>query len=157
MVIKETNVRPLIVYFYCPDTNKMLFNYIVDEPKEYKNCIFGILDNIFSSVGLPEKIYFNNRTIHSIVSKTLDSLNIENSFLREKKTVDDNINQFLDHIYSRMLDHAAGISAFVKCSDFWCWWRASQDSSSVVLPPVSLWRVHDQNSAATSSLMSTFP
>ena len=115
MVIKETNVRPLIVYFYCPDTNKMLFNYIVDEPKEYKNCIFGILDNIFSNVGLPEKIYFNNRKIHSIVSKTLDKLNIENSFLREKKNVDDNINEFMEHIYSKSED---GIISSKETVDF---------------------------------------
>lgn len=99
IVIKETNVRPLVLYFYFPKTKQHYFKYIMDEPKEYKNCIFGILYDVFTEIGVPTRMLFNNRIIYAAVKKTIDLMNVENVFLRENADVDLNINTFLSKIY----------------------------------------------------------
>lgn len=101
IVIKETNVRPLITYFYFPNTNKHYFKYILDTPKEYKSCMFGILYDVFSKVGVPTKIIYNDRIIYSILYQTVNALNIEQEFLREKRNVDANLNDLIARVYTQ--------------------------------------------------------
>lgn len=99
IVVKETNIRPLVLYFYFPKTRHHYFKYIIDEPKEYKNCIFGILYDVFTEIGVPTRMLFNNRNIYAYVKKTIDLMNIENVFLRESAMVDVNMSTFLSKIY----------------------------------------------------------
>ncbi len=101
IVIKETGVRPLIMYFYYPKLKKHYFKYIIDSPKEYKNCIFGILYDVFHEIGKPIKMLINNRNIHALMTKTLDYMDIENCFLREEAKVDDNVNDLVARLYNQ--------------------------------------------------------
>ncbi len=103
IIAKETAVRPLVVYFYYPKLKKHYFKYIIDTPKEYKNCFFGILYDVFHEIGKPIKLIFNNRNIHAISAKTLDLMNIENSFIREDARVDDNVNDLVSRLYNQKM------------------------------------------------------
>jgi hypothetical protein len=61
--------------------------------------LYGILDEAFNEVGKPYKMYTNNRLALAYLHKTLDALNVENSFLREEKNADDNINLLMSSLY----------------------------------------------------------
>lgn len=99
LIIQETGVRPLLLYFYFQERNKVVFKYITDSPKEYKNYIFGILDDVFNKEGLPEKIYMNDRSFYSYLAKTLKELNIEYELLLEDNDVDLNILNAVEKLY----------------------------------------------------------
>lgn len=99
IIIEETNVRPLVVYFYFPKIKVHRFKYILDSPKEYKNIFYSILYEVFLETGIPFKISFNNRIIYSILKNTINKLNIESIFLREEGNVDSNMNEVLASIY----------------------------------------------------------
>ena len=77
LVIRETNVRPLILTYMVPD--KMVnIRYITSARSTYKDVIFGLLDDIFDNVGfMPERLLADNGDILSILKKTLDELHIE--------------------------------------------------------------------------------
>ncbi len=77
MVIKETNVRPLIITYLVPN-KKVIIRYITTARSTYKDVIFGLLDDIFDNVGyMPEKLLSDNADILAILKKTLDQLHIE--------------------------------------------------------------------------------
>ena len=77
MVIKETNNRPLIITYLVPN-KKIHVRYITSARSNYKDVIFGILDDIFDNVGyMPEKLLTDNADLLSIIKKTLDELHIE--------------------------------------------------------------------------------
>jgi len=104
MVIKNKNIRPLMIYLYYPKENKHLFKYMTEEFKKNKNMLYGILDEAFSEIGKPFKMYINNRHAHAYLKNTLDSLNIENEFLREEKVTNDNIDLLMQAFYNPKLD-----------------------------------------------------
>ncbi len=99
LIIKETGVRPLLVYFYFSERNKVVFKYITDEPKEYKNYIFGILDDVFQSEGLPDKLYLNDRAFYSFLNKTLNELNINSELLLEENKIDLTLLNAVERLY----------------------------------------------------------
>lgn len=77
MVIKETNVRPLIITYLVPN-KKVIIRFITTARSTYKDVLFGIMDDIFDSVGfMPEKLLADNGDILAILKKTLDELHIE--------------------------------------------------------------------------------
>ena len=105
VTIKESGVRPLLLYFYFANSGKMELKYIIDEPKEYKNDIYGILDDIFTNVGLPAKMVINNRDLYYILHKTLGALNIENTFERDnKETNKDYVSLVVSKMYEKTQD-----------------------------------------------------
>lgn len=104
MVIKNKNIRPLMIYLYYPKENKHLFKYMIDDFNKNKNVLYGILDEAFSEIGKPYKIFINNRQVHAYLKKTLDLLDIENEFLREEKITNDNIDLLMQAFYSPKLD-----------------------------------------------------
>jgi len=100
VIIKDTKVRPILLYFYFLQSNRMELKYILDEPKEYKNCIYGILDDVFDKVGLPAKMVINNRDLYYILRKTLTKMNIEVTFERENNVSNkDYVSQVISRIY----------------------------------------------------------
>ena len=99
LIIKETGVRPLLIYFYFQEKNKVIFKYITDNYKEYKNYIFGILDEVLNKEGLPEKLYLNDRKFYSFLYKTMESLNVEVELLLEDNVVDDNLLDAVERLY----------------------------------------------------------
>ncbi len=99
LVIKDKNIRPLMLYFYYPNEHKHFFRYIMESFNDNKNMLYGILDEAFNEIGKPYKMYINNRLALAYLHKTLDGLNIENSFLREEKNADDNINLLMSSLY----------------------------------------------------------
>ncbi len=99
LVIKEKNIRPLMIYFYYPKEHKHLFKYMLESFYDNKNMLFGILDDAFTTIGKPYKIYINNRLALAYLHKTLDALNIENEFLREEKDTNDNIDLLMSSLY----------------------------------------------------------
>ena len=99
--IRESGIRPLLVYFYFPNTNKHYFKYILEGPKDYKNVYFGILYEVFTQIGIPTKMIFNNRAIYSLVNKTIDGMKIENTFIRENVEIDMNVTDFIAKLYRR--------------------------------------------------------
>ncbi len=99
LIVQETGVRPLLVYFYFPDKNKIVFKYITDSPKEYKNYIYGILDDVFTKEGLVEKLYINDRNLYAYIYKTLSELNIEVELLFENDDVDYNLTKAINMLY----------------------------------------------------------
>lgn len=99
LIIKETGVRPLLVYFYFSERNKVVFKYITDEPKKYKDYIFGILDDVFNKEGVPEKIYLNDRNFYSYLYKTLTSINVNVEFLLEDNEIDLNLLDAVERLY----------------------------------------------------------
>lgn len=98
VIIKDKNIRPLIISFYYTKSNRNYFKYLITTPNEYKNCIFGILYDVFTDVGMPYKIIFNNRYFHAIVENTLNELNIENYFERETYVMDNEVSEVLEKI-----------------------------------------------------------
>lgn len=99
--IRESGIRPLLVYFYFPNSNKHYFRYILEGPKDYKNVYYGILYEVFTQIGVPTKMIFNNRAIYSLVNNTITKMNIENSFIRENAEIDVNVNDFIGKLYRR--------------------------------------------------------
>lgn len=104
IVIKETGVRPLLVYFYYNNTSKSYIKFIIDEPKDYKQCIYGILDDVFTTIGMPTKMIFNNRDLYYICAKTLKKLNIECEKTDNNEYVDDNVSQVVAKLYEKTQD-----------------------------------------------------
>ena len=104
LVIKETNVRPLMVYFLMPNSGKVLFRFISDSPKDYKSCIYGILDEIFTMFNKPVKMFLNNRKIYSIIARTMNELKIEIDFLRENPSADKELGEIIGKIYDKTSD-----------------------------------------------------
>lgn len=104
IVIKENGVRPLLVYFYYNNTSKSYIKFILDEPKDYKQCIYGILDDVFSNIGMPTKMIFNNRDLYYICAKTLKKLNIECEKTDNNEYVDDNVSQVVAKLYEKTQD-----------------------------------------------------
>lgn len=102
--VLETRVRPLLLYFYFAKSDNMQLKYIIEEPKEYKNVIYGILDDLFNSVGMPCKMVINNRDLYYILTKTLDKLNIENVFERDNLKAGEDVSSVISKIYSKTLD-----------------------------------------------------
>ena len=99
LIVQETGVRPLLIYFYFPDKNKVIFKYITDSPKEYKNYIYGILDDVFNKEGLVEKLYVNDRNLYAYIVKTLSELKIEVELLLEDDNVDYNLTKAINFLY----------------------------------------------------------
>ncbi len=114
VVIKETKVRPLAIYFYFPKLKKHYFKYIMEEPKEYKKLIFGILYDVFTEIGIPTKMYFNHRGIYALLLKTISELNIEHTFLREENSVDSNMNELIAKIYQQSNNEFIEGESFIK-------------------------------------------
>jgi len=114
VVIKETNIRPLVLYFYFPKLKKHYFKYIMDKPKEYKHIAFSIIYDVFTEVGVPYKILFNNRTIYSILKNTINELHIEDCFLREDNNVDSNMNEIIAKIYQESPEELVEGEEFIK-------------------------------------------
>jgi len=99
LIIQENGIRPLLIYFYFQERNKVVFKYITDSPKEYKNYIFGILDDVFNKEGLPEKMYINDRYFYAYLANTLKELNIEYELLLEDNDVDMNLLSAVERLY----------------------------------------------------------
>lgn len=112
--IRESGIRPLLVYFSFPKSNKHYFKYILEGPKDYKNVYYGILYEVFTQIGIPTKIIFNNRAIYSLVNKTITGMNIENSFIRENIDVDMNVSDFIAKLYRRTNQDFIEDEAFLK-------------------------------------------
>lgn len=105
VTIKDSKARPILLYFYFLNSGRMELKYILDEPKEYKNCIYGILDDLFSEIGLPAKMVINNRDLYFILNKTLKALNIETTFERENSVTNkDSVNEVVARIYEKTQD-----------------------------------------------------
>lgn len=114
MVIKDKDIRPLMIYLYYPKENKHLFKYMIEDFNKNKNVLYGILDEAFSEIGKPYKMYVNNRKALAYITKTLDSLNIENEFLREEKVTNDNIELLMQAFYNPKLDEIVEESDLVN-------------------------------------------
>ena len=104
IIVKETGVRPILLYFYFSDTNKSFLKFIIDEPKSYYEYIFGILDEVFIKFGKPIKMIFNNRDFYYATKKTLSSLDIECEKTINNDYVDDNISTVISKIYEKTGD-----------------------------------------------------
>ncbi len=104
IIIKETNVRPLLLYFYFSESNKSYLKFIIDDPKAYYDYIYGILDEVFLNVGKPIKFIFNNRDFFYYVAKTLNELQIECERTDNNDRVDDNITNVISQIFEKTND-----------------------------------------------------
>lgn len=114
MIIKETGLRPMVLYFYFPRMKKHYFKYMIADTKEYKSLIFGILYDVFTEIGVPYKILFNHREIYALVEKTIALMNIEHGFLREESNVDSNMNDLIARIYQQSSEELIEGESFVK-------------------------------------------
>ncbi len=101
LVSKETRIRSMILYFYFSKSHRHYFKYFISDPKEYKNLIFGILYDVFTEVGKPVKLFFNNREFYALVENTIQQLHIEHHFLRESETVDSNMAELIARVYQQ--------------------------------------------------------
>ena len=104
VAVKSTGVRPLLLYFYYAGSNRMELRYILSSPKEYKNIIYGILDEIFTKIGLPYKMIINNRDLYTILTKTLDRLSIENVFERDNLKAGEDVSNLVSSVYQKTQD-----------------------------------------------------
>lgn len=102
--VQKTRIRPLLLYFYFVKSGAMQLKYIIEEPKEYKNVIYGILDDVFNNIGMPCKMIINNRDLYYILTKTLDCLNIENVFERDNLVAGENVSNVISKLYSQTQD-----------------------------------------------------
>jgi hypothetical protein len=87
-----------------PNSGKVLFRFISDSPKDYKSCIYGILDEIFTMFNKPVKMFLNNRKIYSIIARTMNELKIETDFLRENPSADKELGEIIGKIYDKTSD-----------------------------------------------------
>ena len=104
VAVKNSGIRPLLLYFYYSKSGAMELKYIISNPKEYKNIIYGILDEVFTKDGLPTKMIINNRDLYAILSKTLDELSIENSFERDNLKAGEDVSGVISSMYQKTLD-----------------------------------------------------
>ena len=101
VIEEETNKRPIIFYFNYPTLNKSIFKYAMGNFNDYKQTLFGLLDEIFDTFGKPNKIYTNNRNIYFYLYKTLENLGIEEYFVREDENVSKPMENVISNIYQR--------------------------------------------------------
>lgn len=101
VTIKETGVRPLVIYFSYSQSQKHYFKYILEDPKEYKDIFFGILYDVFTNIGVPTKMIFNHRGLYSLAINTISLMHIEHSFIREENEIDENMSNFMAKLYDR--------------------------------------------------------
>ena len=104
VAVKGSGIRPLLCYFYFVETGAMELKYIISDPKDYKNIIYGILDEIFTKIGLPAKMIINNRDLYCILTKTLDELNIENTFERDNLRGEEDVSFVVSNMYQKTQD-----------------------------------------------------
>lgn len=104
IIVKETGVRPILLYFYFNDSNKSFLKFIIDEPKSYYEYIFGILDEVFAKYGKPIKMIFNNRDFYYFTKKTLSKLDIECEKTFNNEYVDENISTVISKIFEKTGD-----------------------------------------------------
>ena len=102
--VKGSGVRPLLLYFYFANSNQMEVKYVLSKPKDYEAIIYGILDEVFTKIGLPAKMVINNRDLYTIVSKTLDALSIENSFERDNLKAGEEVSGLISSMYQKTSD-----------------------------------------------------
>ncbi len=114
LIIEETKIRPMIIYFYYPKLKRHYFKYIMSDVKEYKSLIFGILYDVFTEVGVPIKLSFNHRNIYALVVNTITEMNIEHCFIREENNVDSNMNDLIAKIYQQSNDEFIEEENFVQ-------------------------------------------
>lgn len=145
LIIKETKVRPLILYFYYPKMKRHYFKYIMDEPKEYKTLIFGILYDVFTEVGVPIKMSFNHRNIYALVENTITAMHIEHCFIREENAVDSNMNDLIAKIYQQSNDE------FIEEEDFG---KLLMDTITKTLNELSSYEAEDYEEENETELIS---
>ena len=104
IIVKETGVRPILLYFYFANSGKTFLKFIIDEPKTYYDYIFGILDDVFINVGKPTKIIFNNRDFYYFTKKTLSKLQIECEKTDNNDYVDENISNVISRVFEKTGD-----------------------------------------------------
>ncbi len=104
IIIKETGVRPLLVYFYFKESNRSYLKFIVDDPKTYYEYIYGILDDVFLQIGKPLKMIFNNRDFYYFTAKTLNELQIETERTDNNENVDNNISTVISQLFEKTND-----------------------------------------------------
>lgn len=112
--IKGSGIRPLLCYFYFPNSNKMELKYIISTPNDYKNIIYGILDELFTKYGIPVKMIINNRDLYCILTKTLDALSIENNFERDNLKAGEDVSGVISSMYQQTLDAEMEEDEFVS-------------------------------------------
>jgi hypothetical protein len=102
--VKGSGIRPLLLYFYYNKSGNMELKYIISNPKDYKNIIYGILDEVFTKDGLPTKMIINNSDLYAFLSKTLDGLSIENSFERDNLKAGEDVSGVISSRYQKTHD-----------------------------------------------------
>ena len=101
VIEEDSNKRPIIFYFNYPTLNKSIFKYAMGNFNDYKQTLFGLLDEIFDTFGKPNKICTNNRNIYFYLYKTLENLGIASEFVREDENVNRHIDTVISNIYQR--------------------------------------------------------
>ena len=64
IILEGSLIRPLLVIFYSPFNEKINVHSLTNKPKDYKNIIWSILDEVFTNNGIPSKIVFSNRYLY---------------------------------------------------------------------------------------------
>ncbi len=116
--VKDSGIRPLLLYFYYNKSGNMELKYIISNPKDYKNIIYGILDEVFTKDGLPTKMIINNRDLYAILSKTLDGLSIENSFERDNLKAGEDVSGVISSMYQKTQDTEMEESEIISMFNF---------------------------------------
>jgi hypothetical protein len=96
----------------------MELKYIISNPEDYKNIIYGILDEVFTKDGLPTKMIINNRDLYAILSKTLDGISIENSFERDNLKAGEDVCGVISSMYQKTQDIEMEESEIISMFNF---------------------------------------
>ena len=114
IIDEDSFKRPIIFYFNYPTLNKSIFKYAMGNFNDFKQTLFGLLDEIFDTFGKPTKIITNNRNIYFYLFKTLEALNIKIDFIREDEKVDKHIDNIVSNLYQRADKQAYAKEEFIS-------------------------------------------
>ena len=109
IILEGSLIRPLLVIFYSPFNEKINVHSLTNKPKDYKNIIWSILDEVFTNNGIPSKIVFSNRYLYGVVRNTLKELNIECVYdfkIQDSDLINQNIRNNMQDAIARIYNQS---------------------------------------------------
>lgn len=89
---------PTLLMLYSEQQDQFVHQVISCKPKKIVDYIEAFLDDSFKEHGLPTNLVINHRAIFSYMFETLKGLNIDVSFARENKELDEKIYDLFEDI-----------------------------------------------------------
>lgn len=100
IINKDTGIRPLLIIFIYEHKKKYITKYIKDSKEEYPDIFMGMLYDLISEEGLPNKFFFDFRDFYYASITTLKRLGVKSVLNTLEDFTTDHFEDALSEIFS---------------------------------------------------------